>query len=127
MGDHDHDHESIFLTQEEHEIFLLSQTKVNEEAEKIEQQDFENTIMEVHRQYNLRSKKINDNSPKKAIETKKTSENLPRNPLGGMTLNLLRKKLQKFLREQVRLNFHQPLKQVHLLIEFLLINQKYRV
>jgi hypothetical protein len=24
MGDHDHDHESIFLTQEEHEIFILS-------------------------------------------------------------------------------------------------------
>jgi hypothetical protein len=31
MGDHDHDHESIFLTQEEHEMFLLSQTEVNEE------------------------------------------------------------------------------------------------
>jgi hypothetical protein len=37
MGDHDHDHDSIFLTQEEHEIFLLSKTEVNEEAEKIEQ------------------------------------------------------------------------------------------
>ena len=31
--------------------------------------------MEVHRQYNLRSKKTNRNSPKKAAETKKTSEN----------------------------------------------------
>jgi hypothetical protein len=80
MGDHDHDHESIFLTQEEHEIFLLSQTEVNEEAEKTEQQAFENAIMEVHRQYNLRSKKANENSAKKTSENlpKKTSENLPK-------------------------------------------------
>jgi hypothetical protein len=34
--------------------------------------------MEVHRQYNLRSKKDNENSPKKAVETKKTLENLPK-------------------------------------------------
>jgi len=58
MGDHDHDHESIFLTQEEHEIFLLSQTKVNEEVEEIEQHAFENVIIEVHKKYNLRSKRI---------------------------------------------------------------------
>jgi hypothetical protein len=37
MGDHDHDHESIFLTQEENNMFLLSQTEVNEEAEELEQ------------------------------------------------------------------------------------------
>jgi hypothetical protein len=42
-----HDDESIFLTQEEHEIFLLSQTEVNEEEEETEQQAFENAIMEV--------------------------------------------------------------------------------
>jgi hypothetical protein len=36
MGDHDHDHGSIFLTQEEHKIFLLSQINVNEEADKEE-------------------------------------------------------------------------------------------
>jgi hypothetical protein len=30
-----HDDESIFLTQEEQELFLLSQTEVNEEAEEI--------------------------------------------------------------------------------------------
>jgi len=76
MVDHDHDHESIFLTQEEHKIFLLSQTKVNEEARKTKQQAFENAIMEVHRKYNLRRKKDNENSPKKAVETKKTLENL---------------------------------------------------
>jgi hypothetical protein len=69
-----HDDESIFLTQEEHELFLLSQTEVNEEAEETEQQAFENAIMEVHRQYNLRSKKENDNPPKKVVETKKATE-----------------------------------------------------
>jgi hypothetical protein len=70
-----HDDESIFLTQEEHELFLLSQTEVNEEAEETEQQAFENAIMEVHRQYNLRRKKENENPPKKVIETKKATEN----------------------------------------------------
>jgi hypothetical protein len=30
--------------------------------------------MEVHRQYNLRSKKSNDNPPKKAAKTKKDTE-----------------------------------------------------
>jgi hypothetical protein len=69
-----HDDESIFLTQEEHEIFLLSQTEVNEEAEETEQQAFENAIMEVHRQYNLRTKKENDNPPKKVVETKKATK-----------------------------------------------------
>jgi hypothetical protein len=122
MGDHDHDHESIFLTQEEHEIFLLSQIEVNEEAKKIEHQAFENAIMEVQKKYNLRSKKTNKNSPKKAAETKKTLENPPKNSLGVMTLNLLHKNLQKFLREQVGHKFHQPLKQEHLSTKFLSIN-----
>jgi hypothetical protein len=44
-----HDDESIFVTQEEHELFLLSKTEVNEEAEESEHQAFENDIMEVHR------------------------------------------------------------------------------
>jgi hypothetical protein len=48
-----HDNEAIFLTQEEHELFLLNQTKVSEEAEDAEQQAFENSILEVHHQYNL--------------------------------------------------------------------------
>jgi hypothetical protein len=46
MGINDND--SIFLTQDEHDIFLLSETEVDEEE--LEQQAFENTIMEVHRQ-----------------------------------------------------------------------------
>jgi hypothetical protein len=66
-----HDNEAIFLTQEEQELFLLNQTKVSEEAEDTEQQAFENAILEVHRQYNLRSKKNEGNSPKKMTETQK--------------------------------------------------------
>jgi hypothetical protein len=74
MGVNDND--SIFLTQEEQELFLLSQTEVDEEES--EQQAFENAIMEVHRQYNLRSKNSNDNPTKKASETKKTSDIVPK-------------------------------------------------
>jgi ribonuclease HI len=69
-----HDNEAIFLTQEEQELFLLNQTKVSEEAEDAEQQAFENAILEVHRQYNLRSKKTEGNSPKKTTETQKVVE-----------------------------------------------------
>jgi hypothetical protein len=61
-----HDNEAIFLTQEEKELFLLNKTKVSEEAEDEGQQAFENAILEVHRQYNLRSKKIEGNSSKRA-------------------------------------------------------------
>jgi hypothetical protein len=69
-----HDNEAIFLTQEEQELFLLNQTKVSEEAEDAEQQAFENAILEVHRQYNLRSKKTEGNSSKKTTETQKVAE-----------------------------------------------------
>jgi hypothetical protein len=68
MGINDND--SIFLTQEEHDLFPLSQTEVDEEES--EQQAFENAIMEVHRQYNLRSKNSNDNPTKKSFDFKKT-------------------------------------------------------
>jgi hypothetical protein len=69
-----HDNEAIFLTQEEQELFLLNQKKVSEEAEDAEQQAFENAILEVHRQYNLWSKKTEGSSPKHTIETKKVVE-----------------------------------------------------
>ena len=69
-----HDNESIFLTQEDQELFLLNQTKVSEEAEDAEQQAFENTILEVHHQYNLRSKKTEEKSSKKTTETRKVTE-----------------------------------------------------
>jgi hypothetical protein len=51
MGIHDND--AIFLTQEEHELFLLNQTKVSEEEEDAGQWAYENYILEVHRQHNL--------------------------------------------------------------------------
>jgi hypothetical protein len=37
--------------------------------------------MEVHRQYNVRSKNSNNNPTKKYFETKKTSDNAPKNVL----------------------------------------------
>jgi hypothetical protein len=98
MGDHDHNHESIFLTQEEHGIFLLSQTKVNEEADKKEQQAFEKAIMEVHKQYNLRSKKTNENSSKKDDESKKTLENLPKKSPGWNDVESLAQKNPEILK-----------------------------
>jgi hypothetical protein len=69
-----HDNEAIFLTKEEQELFLLNQTKLSEEAEDAGQQAFENAILEVHHQYNLRSKKTEGNSSKKAAKMQKVAE-----------------------------------------------------
>jgi hypothetical protein len=69
-----HDNEAIFLTREEQELFLLNQTKVSEEAEDAGQQAYENDILEVHRQYDLRSKKAEGNSSKRTSGTQKISE-----------------------------------------------------
>jgi hypothetical protein len=82
--------------------FLLSQTDVNEEAEKAEQQAFENAIMEVHRQYNLRSKKENENSLKKAAETKKTSENPPKKVPGRNNVESPVQKTPEILKRESR-------------------------
>jgi hypothetical protein len=62
---------SIFLTEEEQDHFLLSQTKVDEEES--EHQAFEIAIMEVHRYYNLRSKRSNDNPTNKDSHFNKTT------------------------------------------------------
>jgi hypothetical protein len=43
-----HDNEAIFLTHEEHELFLLNQTKVSGETEDVRQTSWENAILEVH-------------------------------------------------------------------------------
>lgn len=51
------DDETVFLTQEEHELFQLSQTELDCEELDDHKHGFENAIMEVHREYNLRSKK----------------------------------------------------------------------
>jgi hypothetical protein len=68
-----HDNEAIFLTQEEQELFLLNQTKVSRETEGAGQPTWEDDILEVHRQYNLRSKKAEGNSPRKTTEAQKTA------------------------------------------------------
>jgi hypothetical protein len=80
----------------------------------------------------LRSKKENDNPPKKAVETKKATETkkmlkprkpqktLPRKSLRRIMLNLCKKTPEILQREQIRLKFHQPVNQVHLPIEFLI-------
>lgn len=52
--------EIVFLTQEEQELFILSETKLDSEESNEYKQGFENSNMEVHRQYNLRRKKNSD-------------------------------------------------------------------
>jgi hypothetical protein len=69
-----HDNEAIFLTQEEQELFLLNQTKVSEGIEGVGKPTWEDAILEVHRQYDLRSKKAEGNSPRKTTETQKVDE-----------------------------------------------------
>lgn len=62
MGINDED--TIFLTEEEPDVFSSTQTAVEIEDYKDYKQGFKNSIMELHRQYNLRSKK-NSNIPKR--------------------------------------------------------------
>jgi hypothetical protein len=74
MGINDNDY--VFLTQDEHDVFLLSQTEVDHEEYEYYKQGFENANIEVHRQYNLRIKKSTNNPTKKTLDTstKKTVE-----------------------------------------------------
>jgi hypothetical protein len=69
-----HDNEAIFLTQEEQELFLLNQTKVSGETEGAGQPAWGDDILEVHWQYNLRSKKAEGSVPRKTTEVHKTAE-----------------------------------------------------
>jgi hypothetical protein len=69
-----HDNEAIFLTQEEQELFLLNQTKVSGETEGAGQTAWGDDILEVHRQYNLRSKKAEGSVPRKTTKAQKTVE-----------------------------------------------------
>jgi hypothetical protein len=80
-----HDNEAIFLTQEEQELFLLNQTKVSGETEGAGQPTWEDDILEVNRQYNLRSKKTEGNSPRKATEMQKVveTEKAPQKTIAG--------------------------------------------
>ena len=58
-----------FLTKEEQGFFSSEQTKNNHEDSEDYQLGFENAIMEVHRQYDLRSKKNQETSRNKNTET----------------------------------------------------------
>lgn len=66
MGTNEDD--SVFLTQEEQELFLLTQMELESKESDDYKYGFENSILEFHRQYNLRRNKINDNSNKKDLK-----------------------------------------------------------
>lgn len=92
------DDETVFLAQEEHELFLIVETEMDSEKSREYKQGFENAITEVHRKYNLRSKKnqdtankknaknlgkkVFDSDPKKTTKNppKKTTENIGKKP-----------------------------------------------
>lgn len=52
----------IFLTKEEQNLFFLSQLEVLPLELDDYKQGYQNAIMDVHRQYNLRSKKVAKNT-----------------------------------------------------------------
>jgi hypothetical protein len=102
-----HDNEAIFLTQEEQELFLLNQTKVSEEAEDAKQQAFENAILEVHRQYNLRSKRQKGVQRQKGLlprrRPKHRRQSKTRKPLNLPLIRLLRRLLLKILEKRIKM------------------------
>ena len=68
------------MTKEEQYQFLLSQPgKITLGSEEYKQ-GYRNNIMEVHRQYNLKSRKTTDAPPKKISDApcKKTADNQPK-------------------------------------------------
>ena len=74
------DDDIVFLTKEEWCLFSPAQNELEWEESEDYKQGFENDIMEVHRIYNLRSKK-NSNTPKKQNPktfAKKSPETDPR-------------------------------------------------
>ena len=70
---------NVFLTEEEQGFFSPEQTEYNNEDSEDYRLGFENAIMEVHKQYNLRSKGSPESSSDKNTSTaiKKTSKNQP--------------------------------------------------
>lgn len=66
----------VVLTQEEQDLFLLTQMELKSKESDDYKHGFENVVLEVHIQYNLRRKKNNDNSNKKYLNNsrKKTLE-----------------------------------------------------
>ena len=72
------DDEIVFLTQEEQELFQLSQSELDSKESDDYKQGFGNAIMEFHRQYNIRSKKTSDTPNKNNSESpaKKTFDTI---------------------------------------------------
>jgi hypothetical protein len=74
--------------------------------------------MEVHKLYNLRSKKTNNNPTKKAtemkktIEAKKTSDTSLKKSLRIIIMNFLRKEILKFCKDQIKLRSHLLVSQI---------------
>ena len=67
----------LYFSLKKNKIFCFFQKLKNDHEESEDyKQGFENTIMEVHRQYNLRSKKSTDNPTKKTPDnsTKRTTD-----------------------------------------------------
>lgn len=66
---------NVFLTKEEQDLFLLAQQDVMSIESEDYKMGYQNAIMEVHKQYNLRNKKVAANPPKKIqIDTPSTSQ-----------------------------------------------------
>lgn len=61
------DDNTIFLTEKEYELYMLQQLLLESRESFDYKQGYEFSINEVHKQYNLRSKKIVEASTKKTI------------------------------------------------------------
>ena len=68
----------VFITQEEQELYMLQQLQLQSRESFDCKWSYESTIYEVHKQYNLRSKKNNEIPTKRSIQTqtKKITESL---------------------------------------------------
>ena len=63
------DENTIFLTQEEHEIYMLQRLQLDFGESFDYKQGYEISINEVHKQYNLRNKKNTKAPAKKIVQT----------------------------------------------------------
>jgi len=61
--------DSIFLTQEEQELYMLQQLQLESWESSDYKQCYESYIYKVHKQYSLRSKNNTEVPPKKSIQT----------------------------------------------------------
>ena len=63
------DNNTIFLTQEDQELFELQQLKLDSSESFDYKQGYDYAINEINNQYNLRNKKNNESSTKKTSQT----------------------------------------------------------